>query len=131
MRTSRWRFASRGHVRVPFPRFEQGVAQSLDKLVQDLGTALFGDQVPDQQAFVRREGLEQARDCVRRHRRQPGAQFGRVLLVHKPLDEVVPGTIPRLPVHQGFHPPLAGDQRFDGAEVSDFRIAVDVARFPG
>lgn len=59
-----------------------------------------------------------ARYAVRRHPIKPALEFGKVLLVHQVLDEVVSRHV--LTMHQVFYPTLTSQQFLDDSQMPRF-----------
>jgi hypothetical protein len=89
-------------------RLDEGLAHRVGDLEQDLAVALGLDQVPDEEALVERQRLEDVGDVGRVQLVQLGAQLGDVLLVHQVLDQLVARHL--LAVHQALDDAMARQQ---------------------
>ena len=89
-------------------RLDQAFADRIRDFEQDLAVVFGLDQVPDDQAFVGRQRLEDVGDVGRVHRLQLVLQLVQVLLVHDVLDQVVARAF--LPVHQVLDQLVPGEQ---------------------
>ena len=105
----------RGDELVRVHRPDDRLADRFRQLEQDLAVALRLDEVPDDEALVDRQRLEDVGDVGRVHLVELRAQLGEVLLVHERLDQLV--LAHRLPLDQAFDEPMPPQQLPDALQV--------------
>ena len=89
-------------------RLDEGLAHRIGDFQQDLAVAVGLDQVPDEEALVERQRLEDVGDVGRVQLVELVAQLGDVLLVHQVLDQLVARHL--LAVHQALDDAMARQQ---------------------